>query len=191
MVLTALLLLCGCTQWRYDIGAPLVEAATPQPESGLSLPQVLALLGPPHRLSRTADGYVMAWEHWQVREGSLGFGLGFLGADFLSIDRAEARVSGEFLLLGFDRGHRLTSSRFSSWDNDAGSGSAIQPLISAVSVVDTDDLTGRMPQHRWGAASLLRLPEALNIQSRPDMGTTGVQQRGTPSGIGQQSLELD
>jgi hypothetical protein len=189
--LAVLVLLGGCTQWRYDIGSALVEEATPQPESGLSLPDVLVRLGPPHRLSRTADGYVMAWEHWLVREDSLGFSLGFLGADFLSIDWGESRVSGEFLLLGFDREHRLTSSRFSSWDSDAGSGSAIQPLVSAVSVVDTDDLTGRMPQHRWGAASLLRLPEALNLQSRPDMGTTGVQQRGTPSGIGQQSLELD
>ena len=60
-----------------------------------------------------------------------------------------------------------------------------------MSVVDVDDLVSRMPQHSWGAASLDRLPEALNAHNRPDMGQAGIQQRGTPTGIGQQTLEMD
>jgi hypothetical protein len=60
-----------------------------------------------------------------------------------------------------------------------------------VDVVEVGDLVGKMPHHRWGATSLLPLPEAINSSSRPDMGDTGIQQRGTPTGVGQQSLEMD
>ena len=60
-----------------------------------------------------------------------------------------------------------------------------------MSVVDVDDLTERMPQHRWGRGNLLRLPEAINAPSAPDLGSGGIEQRGTPSGVGQRSLEMD
>ncbi len=185
------LLLAGCTQWRYDIGQPLAGVEAPDAGQGLHLSEVLLQLGPPQRLSSTANGYVMAWEHWLIREDSLGFSLGFLGADFLSIDWGDARVSGEFLLLSFDRDHRLLTSDFSTWNSDAGGGSAVQPFFGVVSVVDVDDLTERMPQHDWGRTNLQRLPEAINTPSAPDLGTGGIEQRGTPTGVGQRSLEMD
>jgi hypothetical protein len=33
------------------------------------------------------------------------------------------------------------------------------------------------------------MPQAINSNSRPDTGQTGIQRRGTPTGTGQQSLE--
>ena len=186
-----LMLLQGCTQWHYDIGQALTDVEQPDADQRLHLRDVLLQLGPPQRLSRTTNGYVMAWEHWDIREDSIGFSLGFLGADLLSVDWGDAKVSGEFLLLSFDREHRLASSDFASWDGDAGGGSAVQPLFGLVSVVDIDDLTERMPQHDWGRGNLLRLPEALNAPSAPDLGTGGIEQRGTPRGVGQRSLEMD
>ena len=186
-----LLLLQGCTQWRYDIGQSLVDVQTPDAGQRPHLGEVLLQLGPPQRLSSTTNGYVMAWEHWLIREDSIGFSLGFLGADLLSIDWGDAKVSGEFLLLTFDGEHRLVSSDFSSWDGSAGGGSAVQPIFGVVSVVDVDDLTERMPQHDWGRGNLLRLPEAINAASAPDLGSGGIEQRGTPTGVGQRSLEMD
>jgi hypothetical protein len=143
------------------------------------------------RISATPDGYVLAWEHWQVREDTLGVSLGRLtGVDFLSADWGDARMKGEFILAVFDRGHRLTASVFSDWDSDAGGGTALQPFIG-VSLVDVDDLVARLPHHDWGATYLDRLPKALNAPNRPDTGQAGIQQRGTPGGIGQQALEMD
>ncbi len=188
--LPALVLLAGCTQWHYDMGSPLSEEQTPAVADGVPLAAVLEQLGPPLRVSATPEGYVLAWEHWLVQRTTFGFSLGPMGIDFLAIDWGDARARGEYMLLAFDRQHRLTGSAFSTWDADAGKGMALQPSIG-MPLVDVDDLVDRMPHHRWGAAWLDRLPETLNTPSRPDLGQAGTQQRGTPAGIGQQSLEMD
>ena len=183
-------LLQGCSQWRYDLGETLSPEQKPVVENALSLSDVLEQLGPPMRVSATADGYVLAWEHWRVAEDTLGLSLGPLGWDFLSIDWGAARTAGEFILATFNHQHQLTAAAFSTWDSDAGGGAAVQPFIG-VSLVDVGDLVSRMPHHRWGAVYLERLPEALNARYRPDTGQAGIQQRGTPKGIGQQTLEMD
>jgi len=188
------LLLCiflqGCSQWRHSLGSPLSEAQTPSPATTPSLTEALLQLGPPMRLSATADGYVLAWEHWHISEDAIGVSLGSVGADMLSIDWGNARMRGEFIIAAFDHEHQLTSAAFSSWDSAAGGGAALQPFIG-VSLVDVDDLLQSMPQHRWGGLSLDRLPRTLNNQNRPDSGQSGIEQRGTPATIGQRSLEMN
>jgi len=189
LVLCLSALVSACSVWSYDLGNPLSALAVPEAHEQTPLGEVLAKLGPPHRIAAGDSGYVMAWEYWLVSETSVGLSLGFMGADFLSIDWGDARVKGEYLLLTFDREHELVSTTVSEWDNDAGGGGAVQPLFGFVSVVDVDDLTERMPQHHWGAAALQPLPKALNNPSNPELGQGGLQQRGTPTGTGQQSLE--
>lgn len=181
-------LLSGCTRWAYDIGDPL--SAAQRPADNAALAEVLRQLGPPQRISALPDGYVLGWEHWVVKEMTLGLSLGPLGADMLAIDWGSAQMSGEFLLLTFNREHRLTASRFTLWDEHAGGGTALQPSLGLVDVVDISDLVGPMPQHRWGAMSLQRLPLPLNSASSPDSGVSGLEQRGTPRGAGQRTLEL-
>jgi len=187
-VLALVLLLGGCTQWRYDFGAPLPETALNHAGDMPTLTEALASLGPPARVSAVGNGYVMAWEFWRIREDTIGLSLGALGTDLLSVDWGKAHMHGEFLLLTFDRDHRVTSSTFSRWSNDAGNGRAVQPMLG-VSLVDVEDMVGPMPQHQWGATLLRPLPEAINSRSRPDQGQSGIQRRGTPRGSGQQSLE--
>lgn len=134
----------------------------------------------------------MAWEHWDIRENSIGITLGALGADFFSADWGEMRIKGEFLLATFDHQHLLTSATHTDWDNDGGGGQAIQPFFSFVSVVDVEDLIDAMPQHDWGSLLLQAdLPSALNSGSSSDTGQQGLQQRATPKAVGQQSLEMD
>lgn len=191
-ILCALLACCllqACSQWRYDLGSPLPAIELPARDT--SLHDALALLGPPLRMTSTDTGYVLAWEHWHIRENELGVSLGALGADFLSADWGEMRIKGEFLLLTFNNDHRLTAATRSDWDSSGGGGQAIQPFLSFVSVVDTDDLREPLPQHHWGGAHLQRLPGALNWDSSLDTGQNGLQQRGTPTAIGQQSLQME
>jgi hypothetical protein len=188
--LTVCCLLTACSQWRYDLGTPLAVKQELPPQN-TSLGQALDLLGPPVRMTATDTGFVLAWEHWHIREDSFGFSLGALGADFLSADWGEMRVKGEFLLLTFDKQHQLSSATHSDWDNYGGGGQAIQPFLGFISVVDADDLLDFMPQHRWGGSLLQRLPDALNKSSNTNTGQSGLQQRGTPNSVGQHTLEMD
>jgi len=191
-VVLGVTLLPGClTQWHYDLGMPLQHVDLPQPEQNIGLTEVLQALGPPQRMSASDGGFVMAWEHWHIRESSLGLSLGALGADFFSLDWGEMRAKGQFLLLSFNDRHELTSSARSQWDNHAGGGKAIQPFLSMVSVVDVGELVDQLPQHRWGAAQLRPLPKAINNNSSPDTGQNGLEQRGTPAAVGQRSMEMD
>lgn len=184
------LLLSGCTQWRYELGTRLSPESLPVGDSNtLSLGDVLARLGPPQRLSAVGNGYVLAWEFWQIREDTIGLSLGAMGADLLSIDWGKAHMHGEFLLVTFNRQHKVTSSNFARWSNDGGGGRAIQPFVGLVSLVDVEDMVDDMPHHQWGATLLQPLPTAINSGSRPDTGQNGIQRRGTPTGTGQQSLE--
>ncbi|WP_189476847.1 hypothetical protein [Parahalioglobus pacificus] len=186
LFLCALFLLQGCTQWRYDIGEPVSQYPA---DVGSTLADAILVLGPPLRTIPTASGYVMAWEHWQISENSVGLSLGFLGVDSLSVDWGEASITGEFLLLAFNPQHTLVGSEFSRFDSEAGGGAALQPLASLVDVVDVGDLTEALPQHRWGAVNLQALPTALNAVWQPELGGRVLEQRGTPNGIGQRSVE--
>lgn len=190
-LLLATLLFGGCTQWRYELGKPLSAEIISSTSGLVTLADVLTELGPPQRISAAGSGYVLAWEFWQIGEDTAGLSLGALGTDLLSVDWGESSISGDFLLVTFNRQHQVTSSTFSHWSNDGGGGKAIQPLLGLVPLVDVDDLVNHMPHHQWGAALLRPIPQAINTDSRPDMGQSGIQQRGTPTGTGQQSLEID
>lgn len=188
-LLLALGIASGCTTWAYDIGEPL--SAERQPARHAELRDVLQQLGPPQRISALPGGYALAWEHWEIKEFTLGLSLGPLGADLLAIDWGSAQMSGEFLVLTFSHQHRVIDSSFTRWDEHAGGGKALQPSLGLVDVVDVSDLVGAMPQHRWGATALQRLPGSLNSASSPDSGHSGLEQRGTPRGAGQRTLEFD
>ncbi|MEH6571493.1 MAG: hypothetical protein V7709_20590 [Halioglobus sp.] len=189
--MAACILLSACSYYSYDLGERLSRIQIPDPSEQLDRGEILRNLGPPQRISATTSGYVMAWEHWDISETKVGFSLGFAGAEALSVDMGKSRVQGEFLLLGFNDEHQLTDSAFTKWDDSAGGGRAIQPFGGLVSVVDVDDLLEDMPQHEWGAGSLAKLPVTLNTDNRPDMGQNGIEQRGTPTAVGQRALEMN
>lgn len=184
-----LLLLCGCTQRFYQLGTPLPPAER-EPTAGLSLQSVLAQLGPPQRLTATASGWTMGWEHWRVSESAVGASLGVLGVDALTFDWGDARVRGDFLLISFNAERVATSVSRMVWDNDIGGGTAVQPFFAVAPILDVADLLVPLPQHGWGASMLMPLPTAINNENRPGMGSNGLEQRGTPTGIGQRALEM-
>lgn len=191
VVLFSCALLSACSHYNYHMGESLSRQQMPDKNLTLKLADVLQQLGPPLRISATVSGYVLAWEHWDISETKVGITLGFAGVDAFSIDWGSSTTSGEFLLLGFNHKHELTDTGFTEWDHNAGGGQAIQPFGGLLSVVDVDDLLNRMPQHNWGATSLNDLPTTLNVDNQPDTGQNGIEQRGTPTGVGQRSLEMN
>ena len=187
VILLLALLLGACSQSRYRIGEQVPER---QIEAGTALAVLLKELGPPHRMTAAAVGYVLAWEYWGIREDKVGVSLSPLGADLLSADWGGARARGHYLLVSVDKRHRVIDSEYVRFDMDAGGGQGIQALFSVVDVVDVGDLTSPMPQHRWGRFNLETLPVTLNRQSHIDSGERGLEQRGTPAIVGQRSSEL-
>lgn len=181
-------LLSGCIQTRfYELGLPLTEADSPDPADNVSMTDVMDRLGPPLRLSATPYGYIMAWEYWDVSQVSVGFSPA--GADFLSVDWGSAAAKGDFLLMSFDKDRKLLTSHLQEWNFNAGGGQGVQPFLSAVDVVDIEDLLQQLPIHKWGFNHLDQLPTALNRDSRMDSGQRGLEQRGTSRRVGQHSLE--
>jgi len=190
LVLGLAVLLTGCTQWRhYELGLPLAESQMPRPEDGWTLAQVMGELGPPQRISAAPHGFVMAWEYWEIDEIKVGVGSFITGVDLVNIDWGRATAKGQFMLLSFSHDHQLVSANFEAWDRDAGGGQGVQPMFSAVDVVDVGDLLDPMSEHRWGSQSLRRIPVTLNQQNRLDSGQAGIEQRGTTRAVGQHSLE--
>ncbi len=181
--------LSACTQLQYELGAPVAQHASDELQTGASLGQVLAALGPPIRISSSHNGYLMAWEYWQVSENSLGVSLSSVGADLLSIDGGKTRVAGEYLLATFDNNHRLSALSSTNWDDANGRGRAIQPSLGIADVVDVDDLIEDLPHHSWGEQLLNEPASALNAPHSPDSGANGIEQRGTPIGVGQRALD--
>ena len=178
--------LSGCVQWRhYELGLPIDRAELPQPEEGWTLSQVMKKFGPPLVMTAESSGYTMAWDYWEIDEYRVGIGSFITGIDLVNIDWGKASAQGNFMLLSFDRNHRLLSAAFEEWNRDAGGGRGVQPVFSALG-----DLLDERSQHRWGAQSLNRLLVTLNQQNRLDSGRAGIEQRGGTRRIGQHSLEL-
>lgn len=191
LLLPLCLVLAGCTQWRhYELGVAIPEAAVPRPEDGWTTTEVMARFGPPLRMSADAAGYTMAWEYWEIDEIKVGIGSFITGVDLVNIDWGKATARGDFMILSFSRDHRLLSASFEEWDRDTGGGQGVQPVFSAIDVVDVGDLLEEQSQHRWGAQSLREVPVTLNQQNRMDSGQAGIEQRGGSSRVGQHSLEL-
>jgi len=132
----------------------------------------------------------MAWEYWEIKEDAVGFSLGMMGADALSVDWGEMRMSGEFLLVAFDLDRKVTSHALSNWDSRGGTGRSIQPFNGFLSVVDSDDLLEDLAHHDWGGFNLLAMPATLNRASSPTSGQSGFEKRGTPKALGQRALEF-
>ncbi len=183
------LLLSACSHSQYHLGTPLSEVPLPEPSAQSEVSDVMQVLGPPQRLSADSNGYVFGWEYWRIEENSVGLNLGTIGADFLSLDWARVDSHGEFIVATFNSDHQLTSITRSRWSNQVGDGKAVQPF-GIYDVSTTGDLREPLPQHRWGAAMLKRLPEALNREADLDSGASGLEQRATPLDIGQRTLEM-
>jgi len=188
-LLLSTLVLSGCTHWRFELGESLAPLDTDSSARPLTLELVLERMGPPQYLTATDAGWVMAWEHLVITEDSLGLSLGLLGADFLNADWGEMNTAGEYLLISFDRQHQVSGAARSTWSGLSGSGMALQPLASVLSVVESDDLRERLPQHNWGASLLQVLPAGLNRRSNLEEGINGLQRRGTSGAIGQHTLD--
>jgi len=151
---------------------------------------VLGMLGPPQSLSILPGGYVFLYQHFEIKERQLGFGSDEPPGSWFKFSVADADVETDTMALKFNRENRVIASVFSSTRHDLGDASSVMLSLSMNSIVDTS----RLDQDIWGANQwglFLLQPSniTLNCQNSPDSGMNGVELRGSPTRVGQRTLE--
>jgi len=182
--------LWGCSQYSYVMGNAL-PPRTSVDWTDKALGTLMIEFGPPHHIARAPNGYFLAWEAVTVTETSAGLGLGVFGLNALQADWSNATASGDFLLVRVDQDGQVTEFSREDWQRIVGTGAGVQPIAAVAPLVDVDAYLTSLPQHEWGSALLLPIQQAQNMHSIPNISGAGIEQRGTPSAIGQKVLSLE
>jgi hypothetical protein len=82
----------------------------------------------------------------------------------------------------------MVASRFSLREEDLGWGFGLTPPLVTRDLVGAG-ATNRRQQNRWGMGLLRRLQYTLNANQDLDAGTHGLEKSGTPTAVGQRTLE--
>lgn len=186
----AVVVLAGCSVITEDVGQPL-QASERQLAQAQDYASVLRMFGPPHQVSSGTSGMVFLYEEIDVEERQLGINLSVRKATLFKAVVARGMADRRLLLVSFDPSGKTQALAYQERDDAAASGAALQFIFAVTGVVDDDDLSVSPTIHEWGFDLLTAdLPIALNRQQSLHSGEHGVQQKATPSGVGQHTLEL-
>lgn len=194
----------GCTTLKTKKGVPIDLTKVKSEEQTTHYGTILRDLGPPDKLSALPNGFAFLYEYIVITEFQVGILLDSertLGItvfpesafDFRSLFRfgfAQGHAERQVLLLTFDGEGRLVAQRYEEFDQDLGRGTGIQTFIGISSLVDNSHLEEEESQHNWGMSLLRPLHQTLNDSQSLETGISGLEQTGTPTGIGQHTLEL-
>jgi len=182
----------GCSLLKTSIDPP---KSSPQdlPVAQTHFTEILRDLGPPSRITALPGGFAFLYEHLDFREMQLGLSVS-AQSDWLSllkITLADANLRQRAVLFHFRSDGCLLSVATLDRQEGVGMGGTVQLLFSVVPIVDTseyaDDSTHAM---HWGMSLLDPLPRTLNAQQSLRTGSSGLELGGTPSKVGQHTLEM-
>jgi len=190
IALAALTQLLACSQIREDVGQPIVVDVQSL-EAIHSYGEALAAFGPPHGVVRSGASLVFFYEEIDLVETQFGISLSTGDVSLLKAVAARGTAAHRLLVFIFDDEGRVQSARYAESQQDSGQGAALQLLFAVAGIVEDDDFSLSPPSHHWGLQLLQPdLPVALNRAQALDAGTGGLEQRGTPTAVGQKTLEL-
>ena len=184
------MLLQACTVIHQEVGQALhVDHSSLSEATHYS--EVLDLLGPPHKISRTSSGMVFAYEEVDLTERQLGVNLTIKDVTLLKVVVAREYADRQALMIVFDEGGDLKSYGHDEWSDIVAEGGAFQFIFVIASVADEGTLNDSPIVHDWGMGLLeANHSHSLNRQSNLDTGQSGIEQIGTPTAVGQRTLEL-
>lgn len=191
LVLLASYATAGCSILSKRFGEPIPVADADLRERVTTVAQAVNALGPPIRMTALPGGMAMLYEYLDGRERQIGINLTFIGLDWFKFAFGRGAASRQALLLVFDEAGILMAQDFHAWTEDMGSGFGMQLFVTVLPTVDTRHLWVAPEQHHWGQLALERLPVTLNAGQSVVSGTHGLEMRGSPSAVGQRSLEME
>lgn len=187
-IVTGLLSSCTVISKNIDSDRDL-EGDTFEVES-THVSDVIEEIGPPSKLSRYGSGMVFLYESIEKRERQLGLSSDYNILRLLKFSYARGTADREMLLLIFNNEGILTAKGHKIFQENLGSGQAIDFLFSIQSLVDSSSLEQDPPSLSWGRSLLTPLPESLNYNHNITSGNSGLEQLGVPKGVGQSTLEM-
>ena len=183
-------LVAGCSHFRTELGKPLVADTAAFVAGETSVQTVMRALGPPNQVCALPEGFACLYEHSEIGEFQLGVSVNVPVLRLLKFIRAWNYVDQDILLMTFDDQGRLRGLGADHWNADLGGGTAVQLIVSIISLTDASAFRRPADAHSWGAASLQALPKTLNAEQSLRSGAHGLQLRTAPSYTGQQTLEM-
>ena len=190
--LLAILVLGGCTVIEKDIGQGFKRDAHALLGSGarLAVDDVLAPLGPPHQLVALSDGYAFLYQKFDVRERQLGIGSDAPVLRWFKFSLADAGSTSQAFVARFDQSDLLIAASVVTNEEELGEVGSIMFAFNFLSQVDSESLDRDVwGPGRWGKLLLQEPNVLLNAQSSPDTGQSALDQRGTPTNVGQRTME--
>lgn len=186
----AVLSFTACTVIHKKIDTPLDLSQTTLQGRETHFSSILDQLGPPAKVSALPSGMVFLYEHVSATEKQIGISLDVPIIRWLKFAIAGASDDRQALVLVFDEQGMLQTHRFLEHREDLGKGGAIQLLIAVQPLIDTSHLDDKTGPNEWGTSLLRSVPETLNIRQSLNAGTSGIEQKGTPTNPGQHTLEM-
>jgi hypothetical protein len=147
---------------------------------GTTYAEVLVALGPPGKVTALPSGFAFLYENTQVLQRGIAVSLYLVR---VSVSKGN-RLLDAYVVVFDERGVVVGHGAVTEW----------VPLSFKMSVTaptgrSARELKAWAPQHRWGMSLLSPLPETLNADNDLDAGVHGLEQRGTPTEVGQRTLE--
>lgn len=157
----------------------------------MNVAQVLELLGPPQRMTALPHGYAFLYQYFLIAEQQIGLSSDLPVLRLLKFSIASADASIKTAVFRFNDNDQLLAAGTATQHLDLGNEKSVMFVLAMSAIVDSDDLGyDRSSPNLWGA-SLLQSPSiTFDAQSTLDAGSAGFEQRGTPTRIGQRTLEL-
>lgn len=180
----------GCTTIKNQIDLPPEANAPSLKIAQTHFHDILDIFGPPAQITALPEGFAFLYESLRIQENQLGISLGKDTLSLFKLALGKADVDRQIRILVFDKSGFLRSHSHRTIHEDVGKGSAIQFLVKVEQMVDTKYLENDSVQHDWGFSLLKPLPHALNLGQSLDSGAKGMEQRGTPTEVGQRALEM-
>lgn len=182
--------LCSCTVISKNIDSERVLDDDSFELASTHVSDVIDVIGPPSKLSMYNDGLVFLYESIEKRERQLGLSSDYNILRLLKFSYARGIADREILLLIFDGEGYLVAKGHKEFQENLGSGQAIDFLFSIQSLVDSSSLEEDPPALNWGSSLLVPIPESLNYPHNVNSGDSGLEQLGMPKGVGQSTLEM-
>lgn len=191
LIVLSCLLLVGCSSLRRDVDPGItMEQCNFEPNMA-HYHEVLDELGPPARLTAMPGGFAFIYEALIVSEYQMGLS-GKSGLwQLLKMSFANTKLRRGVYLLKFNSEGMLVAAGTLQAKEDLGAGGALQTLFSVQQIVDTSTYEDdHIDTVDWGSSLLDPVARVLNYPQNLNTGASGLEQSGTSTKVGQQTLEM-